>query len=284
MIVRDSQRHDAHTLAALLLIAAHLALGLLYSLVTPPWEAHDEWAHFRYAEFVAQERRLPPPGERLTTAYRYDEASQPPLYYILTALPLQAILFDTHAPVSNPFAEVSVGVNFAVHDPAIESFPWRGRILSLHLARWFSLLLSTLGPWPVFALTRWLFPAQPSVALGALASFALSPQALFMGSTVTNDGLVTALGALALWQGMRVVLDPWQLRRVTLLDARGCQARGNDKTPGDAHSFVLGLYNPAGGMRLTAAGSARTAPGGRIPSAQVELPGWQRQFLPGVRR
>jgi len=210
-------QHRFYTLAALIVVLAHILLGLLYSIVTPPWEAHDEWAHYRYAEFVAQERRLPPPDQRLTTTYRYDEASQPPLYYLITALPLLFVPPDTRPPAPNPFAEDAEGVNFAVHDPAVESFPWRGRILGLHLARWLTLLLSTLGLWPTFALARWLFPARREVALGALAIQALSPQAIFMGSTVTNDGLVAALSGLALYHGLRVALGPWQLRHAIWL-------------------------------------------------------------------
>lgn len=200
-----------------MVVLAHILLGLLYSIVTPPWEAHDEWAHYRYAEFVAQEHRLPPPDQRLTTTYRYDEASQPPLYYLVTAVPLLFVPPDTRPPVPNPFAEDAEGVNFAVHDPAVEAFPWRGRILGLHLARWLSLLLSTLGLWPTLALARWLFPTRREVALGALAIQALSPQAIFMGSTVTNDGLVAALSGLALYHGLRVALGPWQLRHAIWL-------------------------------------------------------------------
>ena len=67
-----------------LILVGHVVLAIWYSLVVPPWEAHDEWAHFRYAAYVAEEKRLPDPGVRLTTefetsgGFRFDTTMQGP--------------------------------------------------------------------------------------------------------------------------------------------------------------------------------------------------------------
>lgn len=203
------------------LVVAHVLLGVCYSVVVPPWEAHDEWAHYKYAEYLARHWRLPPPGERLTYHYRYDEATQPPLYYVLVA-PAVALASprDGLEPTPNPYADLGTGesgVNFAVHDPAQEGFPYRGTVLALHLARLVSVLLSAAGLWPTYLLGRWLFPGKPSVALAAMAVQAFSPQYLFIGSVVTNDILVTVLAAWTLYFSMRASLSQVTWRTLLLL-------------------------------------------------------------------
>lgn len=213
---------------ALAVLAAHLLLSLIYSVVIPPWEAHDEWAHYKYVEYVARHWALPPAGTRLTTEYRYDEATQPPLYYLLAALPVALVdTSDGLRPVVNPYATTGTGeggVNMAVHDPLLEGWPWQGTILALHLARWASVVMGTLGLLATYALARLLLVAawpaarrspeetHPSHFVGegfpvlALAIHAFSLQWLFVNSVVTNDVLIAALAGIVLYLGMRLVL------------------------------------------------------------------------------
>ena len=106
-MMRLSGKHRWLVIAILL---AHLALSVLYSVIVPLWEAHDEWAHYKYVEYVARNWALPPAGQRLTEEYRFDEATQPPLYYILAAIPVLAV--DTNdglVPVVNPYATRGTG-------------------------------------------------------------------------------------------------------------------------------------------------------------------------------
>jgi len=196
---------------AWLILIVHILVGMVYSVVVPPWEAHDEWAHYKYAEYLARNWRLPPPGQRLTTLYRYDEATQPPLYYAMVA-PAIALVApqDGLKPVPNPYADEGTGesgVNFAIHDPTGD-FPYRGTVLALHLARLVSVCISALGLWPVYLLGQWLFPRRPAVALTAMAVQAFSPQYLFIGAVVTNDVLVTALAGWVIYLAIRVTLGP----------------------------------------------------------------------------
>lgn len=195
----------------MMLLALHLALGFLYSVIVPPWEAHDEWAHYKFVEYVARRRALPPPDQRLTHEYAFDEAGQPPLYYIIAALPVSLVDTDDGLrPDVNPYFDLGTGaggINAAVHHPEQERFPWRGTILALHLARWVSLLISLVGLIAIYRLGRLLVPEQPEPALIALAIAALSPQYLFISSVVTNDVLIAALGCVIAWLGARVMLE-----------------------------------------------------------------------------
>ncbi len=197
---------------AVVILLVHLALSVLYSVIVPLWEAHDEWAHYKFVEYVARNRALPPPGQRLTEEYRYDEATQPPLYYVLAALPVMAVdTSDDLVPVVNPYASRGTGeggVNFAIHDPQVERFPWQGTVLAAHLARLMSTLMGTLGCVATYLLARFLWPDDPVLALGALALHAFAPQFLSINSVITNDVLVSALGGWALYCGVRVMLEP----------------------------------------------------------------------------
>jgi len=187
----------------------HLLLALAYSVIIPPWEAHDEWAHYRYAAYIAETGRLPHPGERLTTEFEFDEASQPPLYYLLAAAPMVGVdTEDGYAPKVNPYVSgetAQTGVNMAVHDPEVEAFPWRGTILALHLGRFISILVSLLALLVAYRLERFLTPDRPEIALLATAFQAVAPQFLFLSAVMTNDILVILLSPLLIYLSLRLI-------------------------------------------------------------------------------
>jgi 4-amino-4-deoxy-L-arabinose transferase-like glycosyltransferase len=193
---------------AILVLIAHLALGVLYSVAVPIWEAHDEWGHYAFVRYLATERTFPPPGTKLVE--RYDESVQPPLYYILGALATFWINTDDGLePIINPYATTgdgTGGINFTVHRWERESFPYRGTALAIHVTRLVSVLLSTLVAWTTYLIGRSLFPAREEIALGAMAINAFWPQFLFMGSVVSNDIMVTASASLVLFFMLRIVI------------------------------------------------------------------------------
>ena len=203
----------------------HLGLSLLYSLVIPPWEGVDEWSHYKFAEYVALNRALPNPGQRLTTEYETDQATQPPFYYLLTAVAIAPVApADNFKLEVNPYAQRGGGMggaiggaNFAMRNPDLERFPWRGTVLALHVARLVSVLLGTLALWPTYALGRFLFPRAPALALGAMAFQAFLPQYVYMGSIVHNDILVALVGGVVLHQAVRAVFGPVRLRVLVTL-------------------------------------------------------------------
>ena len=194
-----------------IILLGHLLLALLYSLAVPPWEAHDEWAHYRYAAFVAQHHALPDPTQRLTTEFEFDEASQPPLYYLLAAAPMLAVEgLDDYEVQVNPYISgdsAQTGVNMAVHDAAQESFPWRGAILALHLGRFVSILISLLALVVTFAIIRYLSRGRPEIALAGTAIQAFAPQFVFISAVITNDVLSILLESLLLYFSLRLIVE-----------------------------------------------------------------------------
>jgi hypothetical protein len=203
----------ARRLSPALLIVTFLALGALYSLITPVFETPDEVWHFAHVRYIAQHRDLPVQGANQGEESAQQEASQPPLYYVL-ASPLVGIV-DTsdfaEVARANPFAALgqphSDGNKNAVV-PSPSTFPWYGTALAVHLTRLLSVLFSAITVAAAYAAGLTIFTgrqAPPGIAfppvLFALATAALvafNPQFAFISASVSNDSLMTALGALTL--------------------------------------------------------------------------------------
>lgn len=193
----------------ILILVAHLALGVLYSVVVPLWEAHDEWAHYGYVNYLLTNRTLPKPGERTVSEGEFDQLTQPPLYYLLAALPnFWVNTSDGFEPTPNPYAGTGTGeggVNMFVHSE-MEAFPYRGTALAAHLARLVSVLIGTAAVWFTYLLGGFMFPQRKEIGLGAMAITAFSPQLVFIGSVITNDILVATLSSLVLFLCLRTAL------------------------------------------------------------------------------
>ncbi len=203
-----------------LILLGHVLLAFFYSVIIPPWEAHDEWAHYRYAAYIAETRSLPDPGRRLTTEFEFDEASQPPLYYLLASLPMYFVdTQDGYAPAVNPYVSgesAQTGVNMTIHDPMVESFPWKGTILALHLGRLMSIFISLLALIVTYRLIRYIAPNRPEIAIWGVAVQAFAPQFVFLSAVMTNDILVILLSPLLLYLSLRLI-EEGPKPRLTLL-------------------------------------------------------------------
>lgn len=67
------------------IIVAGLVCRLVFALLTPDFQVPDEYPHFRYIQYVAENRSLPV-QEHMWSDRSYDwEFCQPPLYYVLMA-------------------------------------------------------------------------------------------------------------------------------------------------------------------------------------------------------
>ena len=182
------------------LLAARLVLGFAYSALIPLGEAPDESDHYAYAAFIAREHRLPA-GTAMT------QAKHPPLYHVLAAA--LANLTGTDADFtflrSNPDAGVgpaAAAPNFFIHT-RLESWPWQGGALAMHLGRLVSVLAGVILVAATYALGRAVWPAWYAGPLAAAAFVAFLPETLFIGGAVNNDLLAAMWATLALWLGLR---------------------------------------------------------------------------------
>ena len=228
----------------LIILLAYLGLALAYGVILPPFENLDEPEHFEVIRYIVNTGQLPVHGAADTEAYHIrQEASQPPLYYLLAA----GLVRLTGAPTGDIAAytqlnpRVACGTeaphlydNRAVlrHNPHAEAFPWRGPLLTLHLLRLLSTLLQLFTVTGAFMLGRRLFPDRPAIPVLGAAIVAFNPQFLLVASGVNNDNLVTPLATLVLWLTARL----WHERRLplphALLLGALCGAAGLSKLSG----------------------------------------------------
>jgi hypothetical protein len=213
------------------IVLAYLVLGLVCGLVVPPFENLDEIEHFEAVRYIADTGRLPTHGTSATRVYRYrQEASQPPLYYILSAglVRLTGLKADDAAATwrLNPWVACGPGAtglydNRAVlyHNPNQETFPWSDTLLMLHVLRVWSTLLQAVTVISTYALARRAFPQRRGIGLVAMAIVAFNPQFLLVASGVNNDNLVIPLATVGLYSLLRVWQDGLSMRRAVGLGA-----------------------------------------------------------------
>jgi hypothetical protein len=203
----------------------YLALAIAYSLVVPIGRGADEWAHYWYAQFIAQTGRLPAnPVEREAAGYKSD---WPPLYHLLVASLTSWI--ETEGPPTFKYRQglqgnrdnirrqlVSAQGPEAILHTEDELFPWQQEILVWHIGRFLSLVFSLgtllvtyLMALEVFGMN--VIGARPgsrsrTLALVSVALLAFNPRFLFTGMLFNYDGLTLLLSSLFLWLSIRVAI------------------------------------------------------------------------------
>lgn len=183
-----------------LLVAAHLVLTLGYSLWNPAGEAPDEADHWALVVYLANERRLPE-GPWMT------QGKHPPLAHIgaagLASLAEPGFSFLRANPDVSIQPTENWSPNFFIHTRA-EMWPWRADVTAFHLARLWSVLVSTATVVAVYRLARAVWPQQPGMAAMATGVVALLPEFAFIGAAINNDATASLFGTLALWGAMAI--------------------------------------------------------------------------------
>ena len=205
-------RHATHVqqIAVVAVLLLFAILATTYSIVTPLFEGYDEHWHYAYIQHIASGRGLPrqPPEQYHHLARQ--EASQPPLYYLLTSAVVRWLPHDdiTDYLRENPqFGAIPWGYqdnqNIVIHTTA-ERFPYRGTVLAVHLVRLVSVLLGVGTVYCTYALARELFPREGAIALGAMTITALTPSFLFTSALANNDILIAFLASVTLVHLVRI--------------------------------------------------------------------------------
>lgn len=205
-----------------LILLVFVALGTLYSVVVPVFEAPDEVWHYLYAKHFADGNGLPVYREGTTFPMR-QEASQPPLFYVLNGWATawidtgdveQVVRYNPHAAVGTT---APWGNRNMIGHTAQERFPYHGTVLAVHLVRFFCILMGAGTVLCTYTLARRLFPSFTWLPVVAAAINAFTPQFLFIHASVSNDVLVTLLSALTLWLLVCIAQDGTSVARLLVL-------------------------------------------------------------------
>ncbi len=197
----------------LLIILLFTLISGIYSVANPLFEAPDEVWHYGYVHWLAGGHGLAKPDDAAGAARWAQEGSQPPLYYLLSALLTAAVpqgewdaavRYNPHTAVGN--ADSFGNRNYLLHG-TWDRWPWRDVALGAHIVRFFSILLGVLTIVCTYAVGRSLAPRWLAVAPLSAALVAFNPQFLFISASVSNDNLVTAICAAGVWLCLRIAVS-----------------------------------------------------------------------------
>jgi 4-amino-4-deoxy-L-arabinose transferase-like glycosyltransferase len=205
------------------ILALYLVLVLIYNSATPIFEASDEFRHYLTIRYLALNHHLPVLQPSDDPFAPWQEAGQPPLYYLAgAALTGWVDTGDIAEADFNPHAEAGVpsttpnNKNLFVHAPS-EDFPYHGVSLAAHLARLLSMVLGAGTVYFTWRLARTIAPGSLPLALLATSLVAFNPQFLFVSASVDNDNLITLASTAALLLMVQILLRGLSARRLWLL-------------------------------------------------------------------
>ena len=216
--LRRLERLPWHWLLPLLF----LLIGSVYLYAAPNFEASDSAQHIGVIKWIAERGELPVQSPDHAQLFG-QEASQPPLYYLLMAAVFSA--FDTadfderYRP--SPFTAIGVPARWGNRNLLIykQVYPpdLSGSSLALYAIRFLSLCMGAAAVTAVYQAARVAVPGRPGAALLAGSLTAFNPQFLFISASVSNDALINLLAALLSWRMLLMLRDGFDKRRSLLL-------------------------------------------------------------------
>ena len=215
---RAPERLPWHWLLPLLF----LLVGLVYLYAAPNFEASDSAQHIGVIKWIAERGELPLQSPDHAQLFG-QEASQPPLYYLLMAAVWQA--FDTAdfdaRYLPSPFTAIGAPARWGNRNLLIyrQVYPpdLSGSSLALYAIRFLSLCMGAGAVAVVYQAARTALPGQAGAALLAASLTAFNPQFLFISASVSNDALINLLAALLAWRMLIMLRDGFETRRSLLL-------------------------------------------------------------------
>lgn len=201
-----------------LLPLAFFLFGLVYIYAAPNFEASDTVQHVGMIKWIAETGTLPVQTGDHEHLYG-QEASQPPLYYLIMAAVWKA--FDTSdfdaRYLPSPFTVIGEPSGRGNRNLVIYKQPYppdlRGASLALYVIRLLSLGMGAGAVWAVYQSARVVLPGEVGVAVLACSLTAFNPQFLFISASVSNDSQVTMLAALIAWRTLVMLRDGFEARR-----------------------------------------------------------------------
>ena len=201
--------HSSRILA--LLLALSLIRGILYSAVTPPWQAPDEPDHFQYVAFLVRYHRFPIEQDVAANQWPQTQVYASMQEFSFWArrahtLPPPTLEKEYRAAVGHPPLYYLYG--------ALLLAPFTGcdLITQLHVLRLGSVLLGTLTVLVAYLTAQALFPEDASWQWAVPAFVAFLPMHTFITSSVNNDSLAELLASLVIYSLLRILKDglSWQ--------------------------------------------------------------------------
>lgn len=153
------------------IVLSYLGLGLTYALVTPPWQAPDEPAHYNYIRAIVAQGQLP---VLELGCYDQDYLARLTSEKFPAHLPVDSLCYEAHQPPLYYLVQTPI---FWLTDGSLTAL----RLISVLLGGGVVVL--------AFFVAYTIFPQQIPIALGTMALVAWVPMHLAIVSSVNNDAL-----------------------------------------------------------------------------------------------
>jgi hypothetical protein len=163
-----------------LIVFVYSALGMIYAVQTPRWEAPDEPAHYNYVVDIAEKHRLPvlQMGDYPHQYLEKIKAAKFPPY-----MSIERIRYESHQP---PLYYLLAAAVYKVTG----SLGGEGQFLVLRLL---SVLLGCFLLLVSYAIVKEVLPEQEFLALTTTAMIATVPMHIAMTAAINNDALAELL-------------------------------------------------------------------------------------------
>jgi len=211
-----------------LLLALALVRGVIYAVVTPPWQAPDETGHFEYVWLMAHLGRLPH-AEDLSPAFEQELVGS--LYewrygeFIGRPLPegIPARLSDLPRAIHARRSRVILWERFSISYlwQVLFLLPFRAHdlVTQLYAARFSSILLNIAIIWLAYKTFTELVPALPYLAWAMTAVLVFWPQHTFINSMVGDGTLAELMACVVLYSWVRLFrhgIEVWTVTGIVL--------------------------------------------------------------------
>jgi len=270
----SAEHHRRRPPAALLfLLATTLALGCVWAVVVPPFQAPDENAHVAYVQSLAERGQLP--GDTARPFQSTEQASgadadnaDQTAQQLFVKPEWSTRRHDAWLERQFSAEERSDGggVNPASANPPLYYLwlvpPYEvasggdlfDRVSAMRLASVPFLLLTVTAAW---LLAGVVFGPNRPLQLAAASVPALLPMVTFISASITPDSLLYALSGLVLWLGARLITGRGGLRDVAAIGAVAALAVVTKATsyallPAVAIAVLTYALRAAGGRRRVA--------------------------------
>ena len=259
---------SAGRLGLVLLVCFAASKGLLWSTVVPPMEGPDEKAHFAYAQFMAEQRRIPRRGEDQLGIHRaYSEVVElgvDRVYHQTSQWPGNRPDFSDEgrrraeqvlsgAAIDAGGSSAAAGYSPYYYAPAAALYLIAPADLDQQVGamRLWSVGLGVAAAWLAVLIGRRLFPGSPRAALALGVACAAQPMLSQQMAIINNDGMVIVAGFACLLVALELA-QPSPHRRLPFLGGLAVGMAVATKPFGIAWAPVLVAGWAVGRMRTPA--------------------------------
>lgn len=261
-----------------LLLLAVLALGVVWSLVTPPWQAPDENSHFGYVQHLAETGALP--GRDAAPLFSTEqraaaEASNSDLAAAQSSVKMEWSSDAFRRWLARPPLDRADGggPNPAANNPPLYYLAEAPAYLAtsdsdvftrLQALRIMSLLWLLVAVAATWLLAGEIFGPVRAAQVVAAGVVGLAPMILFISASVSPDSMLFASWSVVFWLGARMLRRPASPGRVgafTFAVGAACVVKATSYAllPGALLAIVLLVRRSGGKRRLPAVLSAAAA-------------------------